>query len=88
MAHRHHHPPLSGWWQQRQQHGNGGNKDVTAIIAMPVTAWWQQRYSMAVAEGIARRQRWRDIAAVAVARLWRYCSGGISVMAVLAQRWR
>ena len=63
MAHRHHHPPLS-----RQQHGNGGDKDVTAT---PVTARLQQRNSRDVAEGIARWQRWRDIVAVAVARLRR-----------------
>jgi hypothetical protein len=68
MAHRHHHPPLSKRRQRRQQHGNGGDKDVTAT---PVTARWWQRDSKAVAEGIARRQRWRDIAVVAVAWLRR-----------------
>ncbi len=65
LAHCHHHPPLSRWRQQRQQHGNGGDKDVTVT---PVTARWWQRDSRAVAEEIARRQRWRDIAAVAT---WR-----------------
>ena len=46
----------------------GGNKDVTA---MPVTARWWQRDSRAVAAGIAWRQRWRDIAEVAVTWLRR-----------------
>ncbi len=68
MAHRHQHPPLSRWRQLRQQHGNGGDKDVTAT---PVTARQRQHGSRAVAEGIAQRQRWQDIAAVAVARLRR-----------------
>ncbi len=62
MAHRHHHPSLS-----RQQHGNGGDKDVTAT---PMTAQWLQCDSRAVA-GLAWQQRWRDIAAVAVAWLGR-----------------
>jgi hypothetical protein len=40
-------------------------------MAMLVTARWRQGDSMAVAEGIARQQRWQDIAVVAVARLRR-----------------
>jgi hypothetical protein len=66
MTRCHHNPPLSRWQQQRQQHGNGGDKDVTA---MPLTARQRQRDSRAVAEGIARRQLWQYIAAVAVAWL-------------------
>jgi hypothetical protein len=50
-------------WQQQRRHGN--------VMAMPVTARWRQCNSVAVVEGIARRQWWRDIAAVAVARLQR-----------------
>jgi hypothetical protein len=50
-------------WRQQRRHGN--------VTAMPVTAQWRQRDSMAVAEGIARRQRWQDITAVAVA--WLRC---------------
>ncbi len=38
-------------------------------MATLVTAWWWQHDSRAVEEGIARRQLWRYIAAVAVAWL-------------------
>ncbi len=79
----HHHPPLSRRRQQKQQHNNGGDKDATVT---PVTARWLQRDSRAVAEGIARRQRWQGIAAVALAWLWRLRSGG-GAAAALAQ-WR
>ena len=74
LAHCHHHPPLSRWRQQRQQHGNGGDKDDTAT---PVTARRWQRDSRAVAEGIARRQRWQG-----------YCSGGGGGGAAAALAWR
>ena len=67
-------------WQWRQQRRRG-NKGVTATL---VTAQWRQRDSWAVAEGIAWRQRWRDIAAVAVTWL-RHKGSGDGTAAALAQ---